>query len=655
MAVEVDVSPKAEKHSIWHELLPTWVLERAPLIRRKRRVKVDVLGQLGQRLFPRHASPSADPEVKEPPKKLFGQRRLSAEELEEIKRQEAEANAKARQGAMLLRQARNYIRIIQDTLERRGVCHLTTDKKGRKVITHVAFHWPPNVNPHFIELCVDTLHWPHGCSLDQLKDPSILTHISHNCKHRVRVKETHDCGWWYVIELDIGATGIPLHVDFKQMESVVPASRANDNMLICLGQTENARPVWVTFPKFVNLKVSGSPESGKSNFLNSMLCWLIRRNSPWQLQFLLVDLKEGMEFGKFYDGLPHLLQIPKIKLHRVVKRKKAAVSEEDGTADDESLESIVKQERLIAKTEGDPRQAIIEDREDLPGALYWLVQESERRMKLLKGSKCKTISEYNQIAHNVQGMSPLSRIILVIDELADVMQDDDIKEYAQRFLQNISNRSRAVGIHAVVCSQHTGRDLLPGRIQQAFRALATFALADRYVSIATTGNQGASKLDNPGRMMWIQGRYELEVQTPYCPNALVEQTVKDAISAGGTAKPLKPPSHDVDDMEIFAWALEHNGGKLGREEIFENFRGRGFSKDQSTKFGQRWEGQQVTIDGACYQVLPAVRFPKQVARRLMAVQDPAQTAMISPSPDPDDGLSADDQPMPDALSPSQEE
>ena len=610
-------------------LLPNWLLERLPVLYRKRRRKFDPWARLRERLFPRHASmfyPIENvAEEKSPaaprPGLFRRQRKLAPEEIAELKRQAEAQRAKLREAANLTRLAKKYSRIIQDTLEKRGICSSRTDGKGRRIVNRVKFHWPPNINPHFIEMRVDTIHWPNGTNLDMLSDPGILKHISMNCEHRVRYKETHDCGFWYVIELDLGATGIPLHVDFEKCIEQIPAGRSSDSMLICLGQTENARTIYATFPKVVNLKVSGSPESGKSNFLNATLCWLIRRNAPWQLQLLLIDLKGGMEFAEFYKGLPHLLMIPNITLKRVVRRKKEKMESDSEDEEAKNLEAIIKQEHLIATEDGDPREAIIEDREDLPGALYWAVAESERRMKLVRGARCKTIGEYNQIAHNVQGMIPLPRIIIVIDELADVLMDEDVKDYAQRFLQNLTNRSRAVGMHVIACSQHTGRDLLPGRIQQAFRAMATFALADRYVSMSTVGNQGASKLDNPGRFIWSQGRYELEIQAPYCPNALVEQTVADAIAAGGSARPLRAPSHDVDDMEIFRWALEHNNGMLDRDSIFEEFRGRGFTQRQANEFGRRWEGKTVTIDEACYQILPAVLFPKRLPRRLMATQD----------------------------------
>jgi DNA segregation ATPase FtsK/SpoIIIE-like protein len=535
-------------------------------------------------------------------------------ELQQRKLQRMEAE-KARD--QLMAEAEGYAREIRNTYTRYGVCYRykKSEKDSLERIQEVEFIRPFIADNEVVKLLVDTRHLPRGIGIQNLEDDHIKWLLSLNCKHRVITHSNTDCGYWIWIERAEGLGGIPRHISFEEMVKNRPAHLSGERLAFPLGMGENHKFVWRTVPQAGNLLIAGSPDSGKSNFANAIISCLLKHNTPQQLKLLLVDLKGGLEFS-FYSGLTdYLLKIPKPRLKREKEPEEIEKPETDCEATDEladeapapetaeaspesSAEEDVEDEEVeVSKSERIP--AFIERREFVPAALAWLIGEAERRMGVLKKANCKKIQQYNQ--KNPFNMMPY--VVAFIDEWADVKLDRALGAKSEDKLINITNRARATGIYVYLATQSPNKDVLSIRVKNAMNSRMIFRCADQYMSQGLVGTYEASTIDVKvkGRGFWVSGSDRIELQTPYIPNEMVESIVAEV--SGGKVVEINPAKrHDVQEREIFEWALEENDGKLGWREVYEKFRLRGFTAEDAKLFGKERMGKTFEVDGVQYEL-----------------------------------------------------
>ena len=122
--------------------------------------------------------------------------------------------------------------------------------------------------------------------------------------------------------------------------------------------------------KMPHLLIAGATGSGKSVCINTLIMSILYKATPEEVKLIMIDPKV-VELG-VYNGIPHLL-IPV-----VTEPKKAAA------------------------------------------ALAWAVQEMENRYKLFAKFGIRDIGSYNNYAYE-RGMEKMPRILVIIDELADLM------------------------------------------------------------------------------------------------------------------------------------------------------------------------------------------------------------------------------------------
>lgn len=161
-------------------------------------------------------------------------------------------------------------------------------------------------------------------------------------------------------------------------------------------------------PPHPNLLIGGAVGQGKSNLLLTIIYSLAARYGPDQLEMLLLDFKQGLEFKRFDkddDGrnwLPHA---------RVL-----------------SLES--------SKPFG---LAVLE----------FVQQEMERRAQLFNAARCNGFRAYRQ-----QTGQPMTRMLLIIDEFQVLFDgNDDLTASAVLLFEQLARQGRAFGIHILLSSQ----------------------------------------------------------------------------------------------------------------------------------------------------------------------------------------------------------
>lgn len=482
-------------------------------------------------------------------RRIFGKRELTDEERAE----RSEMEARKAMEKQLRAEANLFMDRIINQLNILELCY-RYPKSERDLlnsgVTSVRFSHVV-MQPEAIYLRIDTVHLPRGVNVLRLIDDEILTNLALACGHKITSEYNVEIGAWYIVERATGVRGIPIHVKYQDMISAFPASA--DELTIPLGMGQNSKKIYRSLKEMPHLLIAGATDSGKSNAVNVIIGTLISRNSPENLRLLLVDLKGGMEFG-FFEGVPHLLAIPELSSN-----------------------------------------GIIYGRENVPDVLEWLIREGERRMELLKNAGHKNVTRYN--TNRKKGR--LYRIVLVIDEWADVRLVKTVGSRAEDGLSNLASRMRAVGIHVIVATQSPKKEVISTIIKTNLPAKIAFSCPSYTSSELILDNGDAKGLAPQGRCIWQKGSEQLTLQTPYMPDGLIREIVDNAREGRNLQITT---THDVTLDEVLEFALDQLAGELSIKRLFEHFRERGLTRAELQQWMSEIEGQRISIRENEYSV-----------------------------------------------------
>ncbi|MGH3380168.1 MAG: FtsK/SpoIIIE domain-containing protein, partial [Actinoallomurus sp.] len=164
----------------------------------------------------------------------------------------------------------------------------------------------------------------------------------------------------------------------------------------------------------VHALVGGPPGSGKTNFLYALIGSLAARYSPEELEFYLLDFKEGVSFARLASGRTDKTWLPHARLIGV---------------------------------------NINNDREFGLALLRFLGAELERRGAAAREHEVTKIEELRAV--DPDGHWP--RIVAVIDEFQVLIQQGGrITDESVYLLNDLARRGRSQGIHLVLASQNVG-------------------------------------------------------------------------------------------------------------------------------------------------------------------------------------------------------
>lgn len=240
-----------------------------------------------------------------------------------------------------------------------------------------------------------------------------------------------------------------------QGEFIESASR----ITIGMGKDIAGTPIINDLARMPHLLVAGTTGSGKSIFVNTIICSILFKSTPAEVRFLMVDPKR-IELS-LYEGIPHLL-------HPVVV---------------------------------DPKKAAI--------ALRWAVEEMERRYKRIAEKGTRNIVQYNKKLEEDadegiergEGHEKMPYIVIIIDELADLMMvaARDVESYIARLAQ----MARAAGMHLLVATQRPSVDIITGLIKANFPSRISFQVSSKVDSRTIIDTMGAEKLLGMGDMLFM--------------------------------------------------------------------------------------------------------------------------------------------------------
>jgi S-DNA-T family DNA segregation ATPase FtsK/SpoIIIE len=262
-----------------------------------------------------------------------------------------------------------------------------------------------------------------------------------------------------------GRSVIGIEVPNKQRETVrlkeiitSPEFKKNASKLtLCLGKDIVGHPVTARLEQMPHLLIAGATGTGKSVGLNSMICSLLYKAGPDDVKMVLIDPKR-IELS-MYDGIPHLIT------------------------------------------------PVVTDVRKATNALFWAVNEMERRYQLLSEKRVRNIRQYNRkVEKEIRGNSApesdkLPYIVLIIDELSDLMMvaSKDV-EFS---LLRLAQMARASGIHLILATQRPSVDVLTGVIKANFPTRLSFRVSSKTDSRTIIDSNGAQSLLGDGDMLFL--------------------------------------------------------------------------------------------------------------------------------------------------------
>lgn len=226
---------------------------------------------------------------------------------------------------------------------------------------------------------------------------------------------------------------------------------------IVLGRDVSGEPVVADLARMPHLLIAGTTGSGKSVCITSLTACLVMSNGPSELRLAMLDPKM-VELARF-NGLPHIL----------------------GKVETET-------ERMLA-------------------VLQWALAEMDRRYRLLEAARARDLENYN-LKMVRRGQETLPRVVVLVDELADLMMT--APEQTEHSLVRLAQMARATGIHLVVATQRPSTDIVTGLIKANFPARLAFSVASSVDSRVILDGNGAETLLGRGDMLFLNP----EVGTP---------------------------------------------------------------------------------------------------------------------------------------------
>ena len=276
-------------------------------------------------------------------------------------------------------------------------------------------------------------------------------------------------------------------VTLRELLESAPMQNAKSMLTVALGKDIAGKPIVCDLAKMPHLLIAGATGSGKSVCINTIINSLIYRTSPDEVKLILVDPKV-VEL-KCYNGIPHLL-IPVVN---------------------------------------EPRKAAT--------ALAWAVAEMMERYDKFAQTGVRNLEGYNDKLKPNQ--KPMPRIVVIIDELADLMMT--CKKEVEDYICRLTQLARAAGIHLIVATQRPSVDVITGLIKANIPSRIAFKTASYVDSRTILDRNGSEQLLGWGDMLYLPtGEYApIRVQGCFVSDA-------EVLSITDEVRRANPSTYDPD-------------------------------------------------------------------------------------------------------------
>lgn len=255
-------------------------------------------------------------------------------------------------------------------------------------------------------------------------------------------------------------------------------------LLVALGRNISGKATYESIAKMPHLLIAGTTGSGKSVTIHAIISSLLYRHGPDELRFIFVDPKR-VELT-LYNGIPHLLT-------PVITEAKKAIL-----------------------------------------ALKWAAAEMNRRYDILEGESVRDIDSYHRL-HEKEfakganategGADRMPYIVIIIDELADIMQA--YPRELEAAIVRLAQMSRAVGIHLILSTQRPEVNVITGLIKANVPSRIALRVPTGIDSRTILDTVGAEKLLGQGDMLAMIGDNQARrLQSAYITEDEVKSIVR---------------------------------------------------------------------------------------------------------------------------------
>ena len=270
-------------------------------------------------------------------------------------------------------------------------------------------------------------------------------------------------------------------IGLKEILSSEVFTKAKSTLSMGLGKDINGLPIVVDLAKMPHLLVAGATGMGKSVGLNAIILSILYKASPEQVRFIMIDPKI-VELASYAD-IPHLLT------------------------------------------------PVVTNMNEAASALWWCVNEMERRYSLLAKFSVRNIESFNEKQRRAKEsgkplldpsfnpdnakegeqhpeLEALPLIVIVIDEYADMLgalaQEDRAKsKRVESLIVRIAQKARAAGIHLIVATQRPSVDVITGLIKSNIPTRMSFKVSSKTDSRTILDQSGAEQLLGMGDMLYM--------------------------------------------------------------------------------------------------------------------------------------------------------
>ena len=194
--------------------------------------------------------------------------------------------------------------------------------------------------------------------------------------------------------------------------------------------------------------VAGATGSGKSVLIQSLLLDIAATNRSQLAKIVLIDPKMGVDYAAL-AALPHL------------------------------------------------REPIITTQERAIEVLKALVEEMDQRYWLFAAVRARDLPTFNS---KVEADRRLPMIVLVHDEFADWMLDDNYKGVVSAAVARLGVKARAAGIHLVFAAQRPDKDVMPMQLRENLGNRLILKVASEATSKIALDRPGAELLLGKGHL-----------------------------------------------------------------------------------------------------------------------------------------------------------
>ena len=270
-------------------------------------------------------------------------------------------------------------------------------------------------------------------------------------------------------------------IGLKEILSSETFKKSESTLSMGLGKDINGNPIVVDLATMPHLLVAGATGMGKSVGLNAIILSILYKAKPDQVRLIMIDPKI-VELACYAD-IPHLLT------------------------------------------------PVMTDMNEAASALWWCVNEMERRYTLLAKFSVRNIESFNEklLRAKKSGkplldpsfdsntakegeqhpeLEALPLIVIVIDEYADMLaalaqQDRAKSKRVESLIVRIAQKARAAGVHLIVATQRPSVDVITGLIKSNIPTRISFKVSSKTDSRTILDQSGAEQLLGMGDMLYM--------------------------------------------------------------------------------------------------------------------------------------------------------